>query len=161
MWRPIVMVIVSWSDYLVGAHNKAGLLRLLLHYFQDSSPRWLSPWLIKWWPLVKYLYLRPETSPSPSSLESSPFSRIEGNKRSEVGGGRDSEYHQHLLTNDLTSQLLFHLLVLLDLLMISDTDSHLTEVRSLGYSFFWEEGNWIIDIQPQTRISEIWEQEVI
>lgn len=161
MWRPIVMIIVSWSDYLVGVHNKAGLLKFLLHYFQDSSPRWLSLWLIKWWTIVKYLYLRPETSPSPSSLESSPFSRIEANKRSEVGGGRDSECHQHLLTNDLTSQLLFHLLVLLDLIMISDTDSHLTELRSLGFSFFWDEGNWIIDIQPQTRISEIWEQEVI
>lgn len=59
-------------------------------------------------------------------------------------GGRDSEYRQHLLTNDLTSQLLFHLLVLPDLLMNSDTDSHLTEVRSLGCSFFSSEGNWII-----------------
>ena len=67
----------------------------------------------------------------------------------------------HSLTNDLTSQLLFRFLVLLDLLMNDDTDSHLTEVRSLGCSFFWGEGNWIIDIQPEARISEIREWEVI
>lgn len=27
--------------------------------------------------------------------------------------------------------------------------------------FSWDEGNWIIDIQPQARIHEIWEWEVI
>lgn len=47
-------------------------------------------------------------------------------------GGRGS---QHILTNDPTSQLLLHLLALRDLLMTSDADSHLTEVRSFGMFF--------------------------
>lgn len=73
----------------------------------------------------------------------------------ELAGDRGSQHHQHLLTNDPTSQLLFHLPALLDLLMNSDADSHLTEVRSSGCSFFWNEGNGIIDIQPQSRMSEL------
>lgn len=50
-------------------------------------------------------------------------------------GGRGSQPQQHILTNDPTSQLLLHLLALLALLMTSNADSHLIEVRSFGMFF--------------------------
>jgi len=136
------MAHVSWS-----AHNKAGLFPPCsrLYCFQDSSPRWLSPSLIKWRRLIKIplslseariFTSRKQKSSLLDSLESSPCSRIEGNTEEWSWGGRGSEHHQHLFTNDPTSQLLFHLLALLDLLMNSNADSYLIEVRSLGRSFF-------------------------
>lgn len=64
-----------------------------------------------------------------------------GTQRDGAGGGGGSDHHQHLLTNDPVSQLLFHSLAMLDLLMNSEADSHLTEVRSSGCSFFWDGGN--------------------
>lgn len=140
---------------------------IYLHLFQDSDPRCLRPWSIKRRRLLKALLWEARVCTSAKqrtgllgSLESSPFRRTEGRTEDRSWRGADggSQHHQHLLTNDPTSQLLLHLPALLDLLMNRDADSHLTEVRSSGCSFFfffWNEGNGIIEIQPQSRMSEL------
>lgn len=129
----------------VGAPNKANLLNLFqstFTVFRIQVQDCLAHGQLSEEGLLRYFCLRPESSSSPNKevVCLAPCNQAHlgqrGTQRSGVGSGQRQSAPSASPTNDPASQLLFHLLALRDLLMNSDADSHLAEVRSLGCSFF-------------------------